>query len=469
VARIRLSPIGFWSYSRRDDILAKGKLGDLRDLIVEEIEAQLGEQALVFKDTLSIPHGTRWEPMTKRALSNATFFIPILTPNFLKSEWCCREVRLFLDREEQIGALHPELAGRSRIFPIHYIDTTDADTRDEDVVETLMELQNLDFLEMRHRGCDEAPVRSKVAAFVSSIRDLMRIRVDDDPAAAEPPKRQRTGGGTPAPVATPPPSPPAWDTSPPPPSPPPTPSPSPPPPTPSPSPPPPTPSPSPPPPKPAPPPPAGPGVEEPAGTRGADVASIRAVAIGIGALIGVVILIALVSRPSPAPANYTVDAGTAYNDVSNEATNVADATTDAVANAVGDNAAAFVSTGPRIIAMSSCDTDINFYVNWSNGTGRRIGGPWLIAANGQMPLEAESGEQVYPTDGGIYFYGVSPGGTRVVQGSYTKDFLGLGNRPGVYASVPVSSSGDYSIRFYCQAPASTNSFGNSSDNTSNSH
>lgn len=207
MVRIRLPPIGFWSYTRRDDELAKGKLADLRALIVEELEAQLGEQTPVFKDTISIPHGARWEPITKKALADATFFIPILTPNFLRSEWCCREVRLFLDREQQLGAAYPELAGLSRIFPIHYIDAAQADTRDEGVVETLMQLQHLDFLEMRHRGIDEAPVRSKVAAFVTSIRDLMRIRVEipDDAPVAELRKRKRMSNTKTAPVTPPPP------------------------------------------------------------------------------------------------------------------------------------------------------------------------------------------------------------------------------------------------------------------------
>lgn len=178
MAKSRLPPIGFWSYVRRDDDISRGKVSQLRDLILGELEAQLGQEVPVFKDTASISHGARWEPQTIGALSDATFFIPVLTPNFLRSEWCCREVRLFLARQRQLLDTYPDLPSASRIFPIHYVDVTDADALDEEVRDTLMELQHLNFLGMRHRSCDDPVVQAEASTFVTAIRNLLRLRVE---------------------------------------------------------------------------------------------------------------------------------------------------------------------------------------------------------------------------------------------------------------------------------------------------
>ena len=36
----------------------------------------------------------------REALNRSTFFIPILTPNFIQSEFCLTEVEIFLEREK---------------------------------------------------------------------------------------------------------------------------------------------------------------------------------------------------------------------------------------------------------------------------------------------------------------------------------------------------------------------------------
>nr|WP_294503262.1 hypothetical protein [uncultured Rhodopila sp.] len=48
--------------------------------------------------------------------------IPIVTPGFLQSEWCCREVLQFREREKQLGRC-------DLIFPFLYVDTGDVNPR----------------------------------------------------------------------------------------------------------------------------------------------------------------------------------------------------------------------------------------------------------------------------------------------------------------------------------------------------
>jgi hypothetical protein len=427
MARLRLPPIGFWSYTRRDDELARGKLAQLRTLILNELEAQLGEQAPVFKDTVSIPHGARWEQTTRNALHDATFFIPILTPNFLMSEWCCREVRLFLEREQQLATDHPECAGTSRIFPIHYIDSSDADTRDEGVFESLMQLQHLDFMNLRHRGYDEEAVQLKVASFVTSIRNLLRIRVEipDDPAGAEPVKRKRAPAVKPAPAVSQSSRPgrvPSPASS-------------------SPSPPEPLHNPS----------PATPPNDPEAYDKGLADAPMRRgqnvimIGLGLGAL-AVALIAAILWTSSSSPTYSDASSGKYADLVENSAENL----TESVSNQVLDNTIA-ATPGPALVAVSNCDAEIDLYVSWLDGAERVSSGPWQVRAGGQLPITFPEGRALHPAPGEIYYYGFSADDTRLVRGTHRTNFSGLGTRSAATVNLPPDHSGDYfSFRFDCE-------------------
>ena len=70
----------------------------------------------LFQDVSAIEYGDLWEQEITRALNQCCFMIPILTPDFLQSEWCSKEVLHFQEREAALGR-------DSLIFPIHWVDT----------------------------------------------------------------------------------------------------------------------------------------------------------------------------------------------------------------------------------------------------------------------------------------------------------------------------------------------------------
>ena len=174
----RLPPVGFWSYARQDDELSQGKLGSLRSMLHFELQQQIGrDQVQIFQDTTTIPHGAAWEREINKALGTVTFFIPIITPNFVQSDWCCREVSLFLRREAELLERYPDVPRRSRIFPIYFIDVEDIESVDPEAIEALQSLQWFDFRRLRHRNYDEATVREALSDFAGGMRDLIRARV----------------------------------------------------------------------------------------------------------------------------------------------------------------------------------------------------------------------------------------------------------------------------------------------------
>ena len=189
---VRLPPVGFWSYARQDDQLSAGRLSALRALLMHELQQQYGREPIrLFQDANTIPHGSDWEKEIKKALHTATFFIPIVTPNFVQSEWCCREVELFMERERQLGTLHPELAGTSRIFPILFIGVDDVDPENPEMLAALQKLQWFDFRPFRHRDFGEADVREALSDLAGNMRSLLKRKVAppaaDPPPPAEPP------------------------------------------------------------------------------------------------------------------------------------------------------------------------------------------------------------------------------------------------------------------------------------------
>jgi hypothetical protein len=175
---VRLKPVGFWSYSRQDDELSQGRLSGLRSLLMSEIQQQYGrDRVQLFQDVSAISAGAEWEREIRNSLNNSTFFIPIITPNFIQSEWCCAEVNIFLQREKQLFQTYPDLPQRSRIFPLQMIDITGVDPYDRHVLAALEKRQWIDFRPLRFRSLQDEAVQRALAEFASSIRDLLHIKV----------------------------------------------------------------------------------------------------------------------------------------------------------------------------------------------------------------------------------------------------------------------------------------------------
>jgi hypothetical protein len=179
--RIRLSPIGFWSYSRNDDIFSQGRISKLRSLLLAELRTQYGrDDVQLFQDVSEIQPGADWERATSGAVDQSTFFIPVVSPFYLQSEWCAREAKMFEARERMIFDTYPDLPrDRRRIFPLLWIDVREIDPVDEEAFTAVRAAQWSDFTKLRHRNLEQdEEVLAKVAAFAKSIVDVLQRRVE---------------------------------------------------------------------------------------------------------------------------------------------------------------------------------------------------------------------------------------------------------------------------------------------------
>ena len=186
-----LKPIGFWSYSSSDDEHSRGRLSQLRALLAAELQQKIGRSLKVniFQDIAAIPLGTEWEKQIRDAINASFFLIPIVTPALLQSEWCCREITWFRQREATT------LRRNDLIFPLHYISIDDLDAlrpddcHDPEVFDFLRSRQWIDFRKLRLRNPDSEDVALKVEVMADAICSALR-RAGRNPDEEEPAGRR---------------------------------------------------------------------------------------------------------------------------------------------------------------------------------------------------------------------------------------------------------------------------------------
>jgi formylglycine-generating enzyme required for sulfatase activity len=188
-----LEPIGFWSYTSSDDAASRGDLSHLRRLLRDDLQRLIGREPEVeiFQDATAIRKGADWEDRINEALDKASFIIPILTPAFLQSEWCCKEVLRFREREKALGR-------NNLIFPFHLTNTDHLDpgnpreVRDKTVHALLRSRQMLDFRPLELEDPTHRLVLRKLRELSESIYHALRD-------GRRPAANQRTAVGTPVP------------------------------------------------------------------------------------------------------------------------------------------------------------------------------------------------------------------------------------------------------------------------------
>ena len=164
-----LKPVGFWSYARQDDSHSDGQLTQLRAIVGNAISLRLGDEVRVFQDTAAIPFGADWAASIEEAIDQTTFFIPIVTPRFLKSENCRDEFRSFRRRMKALGR-------NDLIFPIHYVDVEPiaaSDTVFGDELGVLRRQQWIDFRSLQFEDVKSAKVRQWADALAVSIHSAI--------------------------------------------------------------------------------------------------------------------------------------------------------------------------------------------------------------------------------------------------------------------------------------------------------
>lgn len=116
---------GFWSYAHEDDKLDGGSILDLAHRVADEYNFLSGEPIEIFVDRSSMAWGDNWRERIDSALSQTTFFIPIITPRYFTRPECRRELLEFAGKARSLGV--SEL-----LLPILYTETPNLATESMD-------------------------------------------------------------------------------------------------------------------------------------------------------------------------------------------------------------------------------------------------------------------------------------------------------------------------------------------------
>lgn len=133
---------GFFSYAHDDDVC--GRLRMLRDDLIAEYRQLTGNDLELFLDRDDIQWGDRWDKNIEAGIDSSSFFIPVLSPLYFKSSYCCeRELKQFLGKVERESAA--EL-----LLPIYYVGLDYAEGGlESDLVEQVFGYQYEDWREIR--------------------------------------------------------------------------------------------------------------------------------------------------------------------------------------------------------------------------------------------------------------------------------------------------------------------------------
>ncbi|MEU1594519.1 toll/interleukin-1 receptor domain-containing protein [Streptomyces sp. NPDC005708] len=164
-------PAGFWSYTHRDDQLDGGRITRLSERIANAFEIITGEPLEIFIDKKSIEWGDAWRMRLDWALTGTTFLIPIVTPKFVQSQECRREVIAFAGHAASLGL--DEL-----LLPIHYVNVPQlahgAEERPADeVVELIARRQWVDWRELRLEDEDSPAYRQAVHKLATKLAEIL--------------------------------------------------------------------------------------------------------------------------------------------------------------------------------------------------------------------------------------------------------------------------------------------------------
>ena len=173
LAKYYSSLVGFFSYSREDDVDFNEVLSKFRNAIQAELSAQLGrnrDSFRIWQDRFAIPHGALWQKQITDGVKQSAFFIPIITPRMVNSPHCAFEFESFLAREK-------ELDRADLIFPILYIsvpELEDGTWRQNSVLKVVNDRQYLDWRDYRPRELNDPEIRKELIQFCRNISNALR-------------------------------------------------------------------------------------------------------------------------------------------------------------------------------------------------------------------------------------------------------------------------------------------------------
>ena len=164
-------PLGFLSYTRRDDQFFGGYITKFREALEAGVQVVTGDRGFkLFQDIEGIVIGEQWERKLADVIGRASFFLPMLSPLFLSSPNCREEVELFVGRERASGR-------DDMILPVYLVDSPKLEKTEEreldPVASEIAKRQRYDWRENAWLPLDQPAARRAVLTLAQAIATAM--------------------------------------------------------------------------------------------------------------------------------------------------------------------------------------------------------------------------------------------------------------------------------------------------------
>jgi TIR domain len=158
--------VGFWSYVHADDDAEGGRIFRLAERLRNEYSVLTGDDLQIFVDREDLAWGDEWRRRIADALSGTTFFIPIFTPRYLRSEECRRELLTFAGHAQSFGVT--EL-----LLPILYAEVQElAEDSDDEAAALIARTQYVNWSELRLVDETSEAYRQAVNGLAKRLMDV---------------------------------------------------------------------------------------------------------------------------------------------------------------------------------------------------------------------------------------------------------------------------------------------------------
>lgn len=170
-------PMAFMSYAHKDDDLTEGYLTKFCEILSKEVNLLLDdEEFCIFQDTKDIKWGQSCESRIENSLDNTILLIPIVTPGFFKSSYCCKELKRFRERERK-------LKRDDLILPIYFVNSDLLEDKflhtNNDIAQIIAAHQYVDWRALRRKIIESEEVHEAIEALAAQIFDrINNVRTD---------------------------------------------------------------------------------------------------------------------------------------------------------------------------------------------------------------------------------------------------------------------------------------------------
>lgn len=156
----------FWSYAHEDDRLDQGNISALAQHLTDEYSLITGEELQLFLDRNDLNWGDEWRARIDGALTETSFFIPIVTPRYFQRSECRKEATAFHSKAKSLGV-------EELVLPVLYIPVKDFDSSNRDeVVALLSRYQYVDWTSLRLAGPSSSEYRRAIHELAQRLASL---------------------------------------------------------------------------------------------------------------------------------------------------------------------------------------------------------------------------------------------------------------------------------------------------------